>query len=87
MPYEFPFFFLFFLMTIYFVHPGSLNGFSTHSLVNDITKVITKVIFLLDYVRDSIISIYIIFLFNKVKCIIIVNLFPLTDNQVLYWIE
>lgn len=54
------------------------------SLVNNTIKVITKVIFLLVCVRDSIISIYNIFLFNKVKCIIIVSLFSQTNNHVLY---
>lgn len=74
-------------MSIYFNHLGSLNAFSNDSLVNIIIKVITKVIFLLVYVRDSIISIYNILLFNKVECVIIISLFSLTNTHVLYWIE
>lgn len=74
-------------MSIYFNHLGSLNAFLNDSLVNIIIKVITKVIFLLVYVRESIISIYNILLFNKVEYIIIISLFSLTNIHVLYWIE
>lgn len=71
--------FFFFFYKYLFIHLGSLNGFSNQSLVNNIIKVITKVMFLLVCIRDSIISIYNIFLFNKVKCIITISIFSLTN--------
>lgn len=70
-----------------FIHLESLNGFSNHNLVNNIIKVITGVTFLLVCVRDSIISIYNIFLLNKVKCIITISLFSLANKHVFYLIE
>lgn len=78
---------LFFPVNEYlFVHLESLNGFSNHNLVNNIIKVITEVTFCL-FVLDSIISIYNVFLFNKVKCIITISLFSLANKYVLYLIE
>lgn len=71
------------LISISFIHLGSLNGFSNHNLVNNIMKMMAKVIFLFVCVRGSVISICNIFLFNEVECIIIIiSLISLTNNHV-----